>query len=326
MTTKDRPWQVFCGDGAAGLFEFGEVDFIFADVPFDIAVDKGNDAEQLRDNQFDFDPMTPELMERLAQSFASRCRRWCLVKTSEEETHLWRAELRRAGLDVLRTGQWVKTNPKPQMTGDRPAQGCEPIIIAHSRIGERRWNGGGRPATWHAPVVSGASKLHPTHTPPQLLKQLIEDFTDVGELCCDPTFGSCETGVVALGMGRRFVGWELSNYYVDLAVERLNVPLFDNRPMQVSAFRPSANSRAATARADLDRDVLRLVNACDTVEGITKSSLMGLLETTPSELNRSLGRLRKKSLVRREGKTNDSKYFRVSQNVPPVQVSTGDSQ
>ncbi len=326
MTAKDKPWEIFAGDGASGLFEYGEVDFVFADVPFGKHVEEGNEAETLRGNHFDFEAMTPELMQRLSQSIAARCRRWAVIKTSEEETHLWRAAMELAGMDYIRTGQWVKLNPKPQITGDRPAQGCEPLLIFHSRIGTMHWNGGGKAAVWHAPVIRGDAKLHPTHTPPQLLKQLVEDFTDPGELCADPCFGSCETGVVALGLGRRFVGWEINPYYVDLAPERMSSPLLDNRPMQVNAFAPSTSSRAANARAALDRDLLRLVNATDPTVGIGKTDLAGLISATPAELSSSLNRLRKKHLIRREGKTNDSKYFRVSQNVEQTQVSTGDSQ
>jgi len=317
-------YEIFCGDGAAGLMGYGEVDFIWADVPFGKHVDDGNDAETTRDNTFDFDPMSAELMERLACAIGARCRRWAVVKTSEEETHEWRDALTRAGMNVVRTGQWVKLNAKPQISGDRPAQGCEPLIIAHSRIGEMRWNGGGKPAVWYAPVMRGEAKLHPTHTPPQLLKQLVEDFTDIDELVVDPTAGSFEMGVVAVGMGRRFAGWELQEIYCKLAHERISMPLLDGRPLQAALFTPSASSRAANARADLDRDLLRIVNAVDPITGIAKTDLQNILGTTPAELTRSLARLRKKSLIRREGKTNDSRYFRALSNNAEQQISTGD--
>jgi len=325
-TTDLPPWQVFCGDGASGLFNYGEVDCVWADVPFAKDVDDRNDAETLRDNEFDFEPMTPELMESLAQAIGARCRRWAIIKTSDFEVNEWRAALTRAGMDVLRIGHWVRLGTKPQMTGDRPAQGVEPLVIAHSRIGERKWNGGGKPATYHAPVVRGEAKLHPTHTPPQLIKQIYEDFSDPGELWCDNTFGCCESGVVAVSTGRRFVGWELEEYYVNLACERMPLPLLDNRPMQGKLFAPSASSRAANARAELDRDLMRLVNATDPAIGIGKIELQQLLEATPAELSRALGRLRKKQLVRREGKTNDSRYFRAITTIHDVHVSTGDSQ
>ena len=319
-------YEIHCGDGAAGLMGFGEVDFVWADVPFGQHVDDGNDAETTRDNTFDFEPMTPELMENLALAIGSRCRRWAAIKTSEEETHLWRAAMETHGMNYIRTGQWVKLNPKPQVSGDRPAQGCEPLLLFHSRVGEMRWNGGGKPAVWYAPVVRGEAKLHPTHTPPQLLKQLVEDFTDVDELVADPTAGSFEMGVVSVGLGRRFAGWELQKSYCDLAHERIKMPLLDGRPLQAALFTPSASSRAANARAGLDRDLLRLVNAADPTSGIAKADLQGILGTTPAELSRSLSRLRKKSLIRREGKTNNSRYFRAGSHAQVASVPTGDPQ
>jgi site-specific DNA-methyltransferase (adenine-specific) len=40
------------------------------------------------------------------------------------------------------------------------------------------------------------------------MEALIRDFTDPGDLVCDPFAGSGTTGVAAIRLGRRFIGWE----------------------------------------------------------------------------------------------------------------------
>lgn len=46
-------------------------------------------------------------------------------------------------------------------------------------------------------------------------------FSDKGELVLDPFVGSGSTGVAAIRLGRRFVGWEMNAAYVSIARKRL---------------------------------------------------------------------------------------------------------
>jgi hypothetical protein len=319
---SELPWRIECGDGPNGLLAYGPVDMVFADVPYGKHVDENNAAEMLRNNPFDFEPMTSELMERIAKSIAARCRRWAPIMTSCEETHLWRAAMTAAGMEYVREGQWIRQNTKPQMSGDRPAQGSEPILLFHSRLTEKRWNGGGKPAIWYAPIVRGDAKLHPTQKPAALMRQLIEDFSDPLEIVADPTAGSFETGVCAIGLGRRFVGWDLQQKYVDIGRERMSSPLFDARPMQSNLFGPSASTHATRAREQLDHAVLRLIP----VDGVARGQLLDTLGVAAQELTRALGRLRKAQLIRCEGKTNGSKYFRITRSDADAEISTGNEQ
>lgn len=57
-------------------------------------------------------------------------------------------------------------------------------------------------------------KLHPTQKPVALLKQLIEIFTDPGEVVIDPVAGSGSTLVAALELNRNAYGFEIKkNFY-----------------------------------------------------------------------------------------------------------------
>ena len=65
------------------------------------------------------------------------------------------------------------------------------------------------------------ARVHTTQKPDSLMEALVRDFTDPGDLICDPFAGSGTTGVAAIRLGRRFIGWEKSPQYHAIAVKRL---------------------------------------------------------------------------------------------------------
>jgi site-specific DNA-methyltransferase (adenine-specific) len=89
----------------------------------------------------------------------------------------------------IRVGIWVKKSPMPQISGDRPAMGHEPVLILHNN-GKKYWNGGGRSAVWTDTPHKGGL---PTQKPINLIQRLVSDFTDNGELVCDPMMGTGTT-------------------------------------------------------------------------------------------------------------------------------------
>lgn len=65
------------------------------------------------------------------------------------------------------------------------------------------------------------AKFHPAPFPCQLVRDHIVSWTNPGDLVLDPLCGSGTTPRVALEMGRRFIGIEISREYCELARERL---------------------------------------------------------------------------------------------------------
>jgi DNA modification methylase len=100
----------------------------------------------------------------------------------------------------------------------RVGTGWEAVLILH-REGKKRWNGGGHHAVWTINKVE--AKYHPTQKPLPLLKKWIMQFTDPGDLICDPFMGSATTGVAALQLGRRFIGNELDAKHFATAQKRI---------------------------------------------------------------------------------------------------------
>ncbi len=162
-----------------------------------------------------------EMIEPLAVEFARIVTRWCIVYSDVETCHRWRAQLEGAGMRYVRTGAWVKPDPMPQFSGDRPSVGFEPCTIAHAK-GPMRWNGGGLPAVWTYFTAKGSERPdHPCPKPLPLMRRLIEQFTDAGDLILDPFAGSGTTLRAAKDLGRRAIGIEINPDYCNVAIERM---------------------------------------------------------------------------------------------------------
>lgn len=77
-------------------------------------------------------------------------------------------------------------------------------------------------------------KIHPSQKPVALLKQLIEVFTDPGDVVIDPCAGSGTTLRAAYELGRHSYGFEINKEFARRAKEEmLN---FDSMPRQLSLF------------------------------------------------------------------------------------------
>jgi len=65
------------------------------------------------------------------------------------------------------------------------------------------------------------SKLHPTQKPVGLLRRIIPDSTKVGDIIYDPFLGSGSTAVACEHLGRKCIGIELDEVYVQTVLTRL---------------------------------------------------------------------------------------------------------
>lgn len=81
--------------------------------------------------------------------------RWVVSTVDVAHAHVL-AESPPASLRFVRRGVWVKTNPAPQLTGDRPGQGFEDLVVLHAQHGRLVWNGGGLPLTLRVPEQRAA--------------------------------------------------------------------------------------------------------------------------------------------------------------------------
>ena len=64
-------------------------------------------------------------------------------------------------------------------------------------------------------------RVHPTQKPVALMRRIINDYTEPGDLILDPFCGSGTTGVACVQTGRRFIGIEIDPGYADIARARI---------------------------------------------------------------------------------------------------------
>ena len=72
---------------------------------------------------------------------------------------------------------------------------------------------------------------HPTQKPLELLRRIILASTNIGDLILDPFTGSSTTGIMALELGRKFIGIDLEKEYLNLSIKRFE-QLFSNKELK----------------------------------------------------------------------------------------------
>ena len=75
---------------------------------------------------------------------------------------------------------------------------------------------------WYlCPQKQDGSKWHPAVFPEALVRDHIKSWSNEGDVVLDPFMGSGTTAKVARALGRKYIGFEISQEYVDLANKRL---------------------------------------------------------------------------------------------------------
>lgn len=200
------------GESLATLRAFADksIDIILTDPPYSPHVhakfgkERRNDGGVVRE-ELDFPPFEQALIREFAFEYVRISRGWILSFTDFYNSALWGNSLEEAGGAWVRTGQWVKTNPRPQMTGDRPACGAEDIVIGHAKTKGFAWNDRGHAAIWRGPGDKGYvidDAPHPNQKPAWLIQALLGAFAPAGGVVLDPFFGSGTTAVAALASSR----------------------------------------------------------------------------------------------------------------------------
>lgn len=129
--------------------------------------------------------------------------------------------------DTFQYMVWHKTNPVPKIYRAGFLNSCELIICA--------WNKG---HTWNfstqkemhnfiqTPICMGRERLknpfHPTQKPVKVLEHILRIATNEDDIVFDPFMGVGSTGVAAVMLGRKFIGFEISPEYYIAAEQRIS--------------------------------------------------------------------------------------------------------
>ena len=137
------------------------------------------------------------------------------------------------GYKILNVITWQKIDPPPSLTGTRFNFASEYIIWA-ARSEKSKYflnfelmkamNGGKQMSdVWRLPSVGMWEKKcgkHPTQKPLRLLYRIILACTHECDTILDPFAGSCTTGIAANLLGRKFIGIDMSEEYLQLGIRR----------------------------------------------------------------------------------------------------------
>lgn len=228
--------SLYLGDCLEVLPTLGPVDHVITDPPYEAQAHTAQrrvlgagvgKCRDLSSQALPFAALTEEQRDGVAAWGAESCSGWFLAFCQVEAIAAWRDTLAAAGAKWRRAGIWVKPDGMPQLSGDRPAAGCEAIAMAWCGTGQSVWSGGGSSGVYtfgkhdDGAGHGGKSKEHPTQKPRVLMERLVGLFTKPGQLIADPFMGSGSTGVAAVRTGRRFVGVEIDPDYFDIACRRI---------------------------------------------------------------------------------------------------------
>lgn len=245
-----------CLDPVTGMASLGDksVDHVITDPPYSEHVHakqwigaaltaSGGARMSTAHKRLGFEALTEDVARAAINQFVRMSPRWIAAFCDLEGIALWRSLGTSAGLEYVRSCIWDKVDGAPQFTGDRPANGAEAIVLMHLP-GKKRWNGGGSRNVYRfAANGERGDKPHPSTKPLALMEKLIRDFTDPGDCILDPFAGSGTTGVAAIRLGRRFIGWEKDPKYHAIAVKRLTAA---REQVEISFDRPRSVGKQLT--------------------------------------------------------------------------------
>lgn len=137
------------------------------------------------------------------------------------------------GYKILNVVTWAKTNPPPNISCRYFTYSTEFIIWA--RKSEKKSHyfnydlmkqlNGDKQMTdvWHLPAIARWEKScgkHPTQKPLALLSRILMASTKPGEWVFDPFCGSSTTGIAANLLGRRYLGIDQEQKYLEISKNR----------------------------------------------------------------------------------------------------------
>lgn len=141
--------------------------------------------------------------------------------------------LEQEGFKIINNITWQKTNPPPNLACRCFTHSTETILWAKKVKGKHFFNyalmkeqNGGKQMkdVWTGSLTKASEKKagkHPTQKPLYLLERIVLASTNEGDLVLDPFCGSSTTGVACLKHGRRYIGIDNCQEYIELSQRRL---------------------------------------------------------------------------------------------------------
>lgn len=259
----------------------GTYDFIFADPPYFMQIEKGKKLFRVEGTEFDGCDDDWDKFESM-KAYTDWTKQWlqearrilkdngsiCVISGMQSIYEIG-SIMRDLGYWVINDIVWQKSNPTPNFGGTRLNNSHETLIWAakskkskftfNYKTGKLLNNGKQMGSIWTFPVCSGnerlrdenAEKVHNTQKPEALLYRLMVLFTKKGDFILDPFGGTMTTGVIAKRTGRNYTMIERDERYIRYGQIRLDgtTPeisdvenaVFDIKPIKVSVAEMVSN-------------------------------------------------------------------------------------
>jgi site-specific DNA-methyltransferase (adenine-specific) len=245
--------KLFCGDCLQLLPQFprNSVDMIFADPPYFlsnggitchagrmVSVNKGKwDVSQGIEKNHEFNlAWLSECQQVLTKNGVI----W--VSGTSHVIFSVGFAMQQLGFKILNDIIWFKPNASPNLSCRYFTHSTETVIWAAKNQKSRHTfnyelmkqlgNGKQMRNLWEITPPQPKEKAHgkhPTQKPLKLLERILLASTNEEDVVLDPFNGSGSTGVAALRLGRKYLGIETSEEYLDLTVLRLDDELRNPR-------------------------------------------------------------------------------------------------
>ncbi|MCB2014850.1 MAG: site-specific DNA-methyltransferase [Sphingobium sp.] len=228
------------------------IDMIFADPPYNLQLGgdlnrpDGSHVDAVTDDWDKFDSFA--VYDNFTQEWLAEARRilkpngtiW--VIGSYHNIFRVGATMQDQGFWILNDIVWRKANPMPNFKGTRFTNAHETLIWA-SQGEKAKYTFNYRAmktlndelqmrSDWVLPICGGQERLkkgghkvHPTQKPEALLYRVMLACTQPGDVVLDPFFGTGTTGAVAKRLGRKWLGIEREDGYIEAALERIEAAL-----------------------------------------------------------------------------------------------------
>jgi site-specific DNA-methyltransferase (adenine-specific) len=171
----------------------------------------------------DFESFSVEDLHKAFDELGRLTKRWVVSTLAFEHAYEF-TQRPPEGLAYKRIGVWVKNNPMPQVSADRPGHGWESIIYLHKANEKSSWNGGGSHGNYVTNLATPTG--HPTPKPLSMISSFVERFSNTGDLILDPFAGGGTTLLAARNLGRRAIGIEIDEKYCEIIANRLSQEAF----------------------------------------------------------------------------------------------------
>lgn len=217
MTTENQIVNIDCMEYMCGIETGGAFDLTLTDIPYNVINRESNGLRNL--DKMSADKQTFELCEFLDEVFRLT-KSIIIIFCAKEQVsyiHGFFAEKQKQGVGTVRQLIWEKTNPSPMNGQYVYLSGIENAVWFKKRGGT--FNAHCKNTVFRFP--NGRNKIHPTEKNIELIKELIRDNSNPGDIVFDPCAGSGCHLIAASQLGRRYIGCEIDSEWCSIAVDRL---------------------------------------------------------------------------------------------------------